>query len=129
MKYLILALFLSVISFAIVYYKIAKQRDCTKSVVPTKDKGAADVFRGWYDLSGCGTARNYCRWVGDGYSGGDPEITTNKGGSTWACTTAKAEYDGDFGGSKWADWPKGLKKYTPPRTDCSEDFTLVFKLI
>ena len=49
---------------------------------------------GWYDTRGCGACNDYCRWVGNSLSGGDPSLTTvyqttNYKGvlqtSFWAC--------------------------------------------
>ena len=38
------------------------------------DAGYADSFRGWYDVQGCGECNDYCRWVGNCGSGGDPAV-------------------------------------------------------
>ena len=38
----------------------------------TRDDGYGDSYRGWYDASGCGICQDYCRWVGNSGSGGDP---------------------------------------------------------
>ena len=54
----------------------------------TGDEGYADTYRGWYDASGCGICQDYCRWVGDSGSGGDPSVKTSSGDSFWSCRKA-----------------------------------------
>ena len=54
----------------------------------TGDQGYADTYRGWYDASGCGICQDYCRWVGDSGSGGDPSVRTSSGDSFWSCRKA-----------------------------------------
>jgi len=49
------------------------------------DQGYVDNYRGWYDTRGCGTCNDYCRWVGNNGSGGDPSKRTVHGSSFWAC--------------------------------------------
>ena len=50
-----------------------------------QDKGYDDDYLGWYDTRGCGACNDYCRWVGDSFSGGDPSVTTVYHNSYWAC--------------------------------------------
>lgn len=53
------------------------------------DTGHDDNFRGWYDVQGCGTCNDYCRWVGGPGSGGDPaEQQTEHLNSFWSCRLA-----------------------------------------
>jgi len=54
----------------------------------TGDDGYADNYRGWYDASGCGICQDYCRWVGDSGSGGNPGVRTSSGDSFWSCRKA-----------------------------------------
>ena len=54
----------------------------------TGDAGYADNYRGWYDASGCGICQDYCRWVGNSGSGGDPSVRTSSGDSFWSCRKA-----------------------------------------
>ena len=54
----------------------------------TGDDGYADNYRGWYDASGCGICQDYCRWVGDLGSGGNPSVKTSSGDSFWSCRKA-----------------------------------------
>ena len=49
------------------------------------DQGFEDNYREWYDTRECGTCNDYCRWVGDNGSGGDPSVRTVYGSSFWAC--------------------------------------------
>ena len=49
------------------------------------DQGYVDDYRGWYDIRECGTCNDYCRWVGNSGSGGDPSKRTVHGSSFWAC--------------------------------------------
>ena len=53
-----------------------------------KDPGWHDEWRGWYDIQGCGKCNDYCRWVGDSGSGGDPNVRQNFGSSFWSCRRA-----------------------------------------
>ena len=70
------------------------------------DEGFVDKFRGWYDVSGCGQCNDYCRWVGDGGSGGNPlfKQTVNKGAGWWSCRLAGSneEYTPD---GFYKSWP------------------------
>jgi hypothetical protein len=52
------------------------------------DPGYPDNYRGWYDVQGCGQCNDYCRWVGNAGSGGDPNIKLMKGDSFWSCRKA-----------------------------------------
>lgn len=53
--------------------------------------GWEDKYRGWYDAQGCGQKNDYCRWVGNAGTGGDPAgnlvVHKNKAGqeSHWSC--------------------------------------------
>merc|ERR1712224_207845 len=54
--------------------------------------GYSDSYRGWYDVQGCGKCNDYCRWVGDNGSGGDPSKQLHVSGgsnpSWWSCRLA-----------------------------------------
>lgn len=52
--------------------------------------GYADSYRGWYDVQGCGKCNDYCRWVGNTGSGGDPatKLSVGSKGSYWSCRLA-----------------------------------------
>lgn len=52
------------------------------------DVGFQDEFRGWYDVQECGQCNDYCRWVGEGVSGGSPTRSRDNGKSYWSCTLA-----------------------------------------
>jgi len=58
----------------------------------TGDAGYTDSYRGWYDVQGCGKCNDYCRWVGDTGSGGDPskklQVPGGKNPSWWSCRLA-----------------------------------------
>ena len=54
----------------------------------TGDAGYKDNYRGWYDASGCGICQDYCRWVGNSGSGGDPSVKTSHHDSFWSCRKA-----------------------------------------
>lgn len=56
------------------------------------DYGYNDSYRGWYDNEGCGFI-NFCRWVGNSGSGGDPKLGTSSGSSFWACTKSVGGYE------------------------------------
>lgn len=50
-----------------------------------KDAGYRDSYRGWYDVTGCGKCNDYCRWVGNSGSGGNPNKKIGHGSSWWSC--------------------------------------------
>lgn len=61
------------------------------------DEGYVDDYRGWYDTRGCGTCNDYCRWVGNSGSGGNPaeKIVFKKpdySESKWACQVPYIKY-------------------------------------
>jgi len=66
----------------------ARKQDCQPFYRPMLDPGYADSFRGWYDVQGCGTCNDYCRWVGGSGSGGDPAVRTVHDRSFWSCRLA-----------------------------------------
>ena len=52
------------------------------------DAGFVDSYRGWYDVQGCGQCNDYCRWVGNDGSGGDPTKSVRRKTSWWSCRKA-----------------------------------------
>jgi len=90
------------------------ERNCAKQT-PHVDAGFEDVYRGWYDVSGCGKCNDYCRWVGGSGTGGDPskELLAH-GTSYWSCrlagTTNPHTPKNHFSGwtypkcGVWSDW-------------------------
>jgi len=48
------------------------ERSCVSPASNRADAGYPDAYRGWYDVQGCGRCNDYCRWVGNAGSGGDP---------------------------------------------------------
>merc|ERR1712070_328943 len=54
------------------------------------DSGYNDAYAGYYDVQGCGVCRDYCRWVGNSGSGGDPSVRLEAGSSLWSCALAGA---------------------------------------
>merc|ERR1711959_248240 len=72
---------------------VGTQDDGCKAVSSaTGDAGYTDSYRGWYDVQGCGKCNDYCRWVGDTGSGGDPskklQVPGGKNPSWWSCRLA-----------------------------------------
>merc|ERR1711904_364689 len=65
---------------------------CKPVSTATADAGYTDVYRGWYDVQGCGTCNDYCRWVGDTGSGGNPakklHVPGGRNPSWWSCRLA-----------------------------------------
>merc|ERR1711966_414425 len=65
---------------------------CQPISTATADIGYADAYRGWYDVQGCGQCNDYCRWVGNTGSGGNPATKLHvPGGSNpswWSCRLA-----------------------------------------
>ena len=84
---------------AIRYYNLRLAEVCKPST-SSNDPGYKDAWQGWYDVTGCGKCNDYCRWVGDSDSGGDPNIQTTHFDSFWSCRRANTneEYtqDGDL---------------------------------
>jgi hypothetical protein len=67
---------------------------CTKEPKAARtDQGYPDAFRGWYDVTGQGCCNDYCRWVGDSGSGGDPSVQTETGTSWWSCAMAGTDVE------------------------------------
>jgi len=87
---------------------------CALAQDSTQDQGYNDAYRGWYDVQGCGECNDYCRWVGNSGSHGDPSGMTASGlgqpnadgqqpdgnPSFWSCrlagTTDTYSYRGQF---------------------------------
>ena len=65
------------------------------------DDGYVDSYRGWSDASGCGICQDYCRWVGNSGSGGDPSLKTTYEYSYWSCR--KAGGSGSYPGTNTKD--------------------------
>ena len=61
---------------------------CKPKSTSTVDPGHWDRYRGWYDVQGCGRCNDYCRWVGNSGSGGDPLQKTVHEESWWSCRLA-----------------------------------------
>jgi len=65
---------------------------CKPVSTATADAGYSDSYRGWYDVQGCGKCNDYCRWVGNTGSGGDPSKKLHVPGgnnpSWWSCRLA-----------------------------------------
>jgi len=61
---------------------------CLPKSSRTEDDGYPDEYRGWFDVQGCGRCLDYCRWVGDSGSGGDPRERTAEADSWWSCRLA-----------------------------------------
>jgi len=70
------------------------QTQCAPPVDSTADAGYVDDYRGWYDVQGCGECNDYCRWVGNTGSLGDPSANFHLGQdgagnpSWWSCRLA-----------------------------------------
>jgi len=70
------------------------QTQCAPPVDSTADAGYNDDYRGWYDVQGCGECNDYCRWVGNTGSLGDPSANFHLGQdgagnpSWWSCRLA-----------------------------------------
>ena len=50
--------------------------------------GYNDEWQGWYDLQQCGRCYDFCRWVGNDGSGGDPNVRLIYESSRWSCRRA-----------------------------------------
>jgi len=77
---------------------------CKAKSTSTGDAGYADNYRGWYDVQGCGTCLDYCRWVGNSGSGGNPQQKLQHGSSWWSCRLAgdSSTYSGQNHFSSWS---------------------------
>ena len=62
-------------------------------VVDNIDLGWYDSYRGWYDTSNCGSCLDYCRWVGESGSGGDPTQRLTFEKSNWMCVGQTNQYE------------------------------------
>ena len=67
---------------------LKNENDRCKVVNKARDDGYDDIYRGWYDASGCGVCHDYCRWVGNSGSGGNPATQTISNKSWWSCRQA-----------------------------------------
>lgn len=67
---------------------------CPPAGTSAEDPGPDDGYSGWYDVNGCGTCNDYCRWVGgsaewdDAQSGGNPADRMSSGSVFWSCRLA-----------------------------------------
>eukprot|EP00931_Biecheleriopsis_adriatica_P027592 TRINITY_DN1657_c0_g1_i6.p1 TRINITY_DN1657_c0_g1~~TRINITY_DN1657_c0_g1_i6.p1 ORF type:complete len:178 (+),score=11.82 TRINITY_DN1657_c0_g1_i6:2-535(+) len=82
------------------------------------DTGYEDIYRGWYDLDGCGACNNYCRWVANCGSRGHP-TTTTPSCSRWSCVRYDANAGsvvntGDLSGPSWNYQKCSGKGAVPP---------------
>ena len=91
-----------------------------------QDAGWQDDYNGWYDVRGCGSCQDYCRWEGNGGSGGDPSIkTVHVNGlltSSWACQTPKStninfKIEGAFHHKKCTIFRNGVWQLPTPSLD------------
>ena len=85
--------------------KKCKRKNKSKRI----DAGYYDKYRGWYDVQGCGKCYDYCRWVGNSGSGGNPKNKTikkmkGKSKSWWSCRLANKK--GHYSTRK--KWKKGF---------------------
>merc|ERR1719160_775561 len=80
---------------------------CQPVSTSTADAGYSDAYRGWYDVQGCGQCNDYCRWVGNSGSGGNPETKLSHGSSWWSCRLAggTAPYSSNGHFTNWS-YPK-----------------------
>ena len=77
------------------------------------DWGVSDPFRGWYDVSGCGVCNDYCRWVGNSGSGGDPRHRQVFSSSFWSCVNQTAHHPRPPGDRTSWPWPKCSRQGVP----------------
>ena len=93
--------------------KKCKRKNKSKRI----DAGYYDKYRGWYDVQGCGKCYDYCRWVGNSGSGGNPKNKTikkmkGKSKSWWSCRLAnkKGHYNTRKKWKKGFNYKKCVKK-------------------
>ena len=67
-----------------------------------RDIGYKDKYRGWYDVQNCGFPADYCRWVGDSGTGGDPNKTLKLSKGWWSCALSGSDTENKFM-DKWTD--------------------------
>jgi len=88
--------------------------------VPTVDDGYTNMYRGWYDVQGCGRCYDYCRWVGDRGNGyANPRYKREIKSSWYSCRLAGTFEDKtppgyfktwNFRGCGWNGGPGGKYK-------------------
>jgi len=78
------------------------ENPCAPVSTSSADAGYDDAYRGWYDVQGCGHCNDYCRWVGNSGSGGNPS-NLKKGSSWWSCRLAgsNSAYTGNGHFATW----------------------------
>jgi len=74
-------------------YPTVQPTQCQPISTATADAGYTDNYRGWYDVQGCGRCNDYCRWVGNSGSGGNPahnlgSRSSHGNPSWWSCRLA-----------------------------------------
>lgn len=67
-----------------------REASCEEASFDIIDEGYHDDYRGWYDPLGCGICNQYCRWVGNSNSGGDPANKLRSQSSFWSCQTGSS---------------------------------------
>ena len=88
------------------YESIAQEVNGKLNFLGANDSGYGDNYRGWYENED-GKCMDYCRWVGNSGSGGDPHNSTRVGSkydrnrSFWQCRDTQNSKEVSYDGKKF----------------------------
>ena len=88
------------------YESITQEVNGKLNFLGANDSGYGDNYRRWYENED-GKCMDYCRWVGNSGSGGDPHISTRVGSkydrnrSYWLCRDTQNSKDVSYDGKKF----------------------------
>jgi hypothetical protein len=100
-----------------------RQAVCKGPSSSSADPGHDDLYRGWFDVQGCGKCNDYCRWVEGSGSGGDPSVKMDDPttGSFWSCRAAGGDEPYTARGA-FTSWPyqrcDAQSEDAPPNEPC-----------
>jgi len=79
--------------------------------------GVADEFRGWYDVTGCGEALDFCRWTSPPSRGDPREYGLQNLGTFWKCLLSDGD---DVPGIDLPGWTENIAGPRPILSDTNE---------
>jgi len=75
--------------------------------------GVVDEFRDWYDVTGCGEALDFCRWISPPSRGDRRSFGLQKLGSFWKCLLSDGD---DVSGIQLPGWSDNIAGPRPKRS-------------